>query len=149
MDGPAYLVKNNLRAMEAFAAQLDTAFARHGTAGLVAYLLDNSDTLKEVAAPAIDPPTCEHVELTEQPAVALTDLEFRCQHCGGFDVRDDTFVCMKTCMDCATSWYYMTDNATMCMDYDDMVKAREKVSEFIRTHHMSQWLMQRHLWDWG
>lgn len=119
--------------MEAFAAQIQAAFTAHGTDGLVDYLLENTDRIKEYNMTEWNEEleeACVAAEAeTEEPAVALTDREFKCPHCGSFEVRDDTFVCMKTCAACATSWYYMTDNAAQCMDYEDVVKAREKVRE--------------------
>lgn len=116
--------------MDAFALLIDQAFAAGGQAALVDLLLSNADELRETCTAAAEvhtppqPGTAPPPPPPPEPACS----EWQCPHCYGFNVRDDTFTCMRTCADCATCWHYMTNMAAACLDYDDMVKAKEKVS---------------------
>lgn len=112
--------------MEELMLSIDAAFNNGGQSALVDYLLGNLYDIREACGAAPEQATPPQ-HAPPPPPLPGPLHEFQCPNCYSLDTRDDRFLCMKTCTECATCWQYFTDQAGSCLDYDDMVRAREQV----------------------
>lgn len=126
----------------ALASGATSAFAAGGQEALVEFLLNNSFELMEEQHAGRNPareectPPKPKSELTRQETIIYQPIrmeqEYQCEGCGSYNLRDEPFSCMRTCADCALCWYYLTDTAAQCLDYDDVIRAKEQVGTNFR-----------------